>query len=291
MNIGKLWLFLIVILNLQAIYWVNFDISMQKERYRDLCTSERYASLYTFFKKLYKDFQNKKRVTDLLRIPRITHHICLGQNRQWPAEYQHYLESWFDLLPEWQHIIWFDQEVQELLRAYPTWEKHYYAQTNLGARADVARYVILWVYGGLYVDWDQECLQPCFDELHYLSDFYIGIQPLDTHRVQLGIGIIGSIARNPLLARVLNEINEDIPYIILRTGPLYFTSMVYKYAQKYDLDFLVLPPTYFYPCEYEQRGQPPLVWMHPESLAVHHWAGSWIKQPHHALAADGGPYR
>lgn len=274
MNIGKL-LLLILFFNLQAIYWVDFDTSMQKEEYADVCTSARYVPLYTFFKHHYEQFLQTIVPSDELHIPQITHHICLGKNGSWPVEYQDYLSSWFQILPEWQHMIWFDEDVEVLLGSYPEWQAHYYAQTNWGARADVARYVILWEYGGLYVDWDQECLQS-FDDLHYQCDFYIGIQPLDTHRVQLGIGVIGSVAGNPLLKQVLDEINEEIPYIILRTGPLHFTNIFYKYVLQYDLRAVALPPTYFYPCGYEQKGQPAAIWMCPESLAVHHWAGSWL---------------
>jgi len=278
MKVSKVFSVIFIFFNLAALDWVDFDASMRKEQYCDLCTCSRYKPFYNFFKHLYVNFKSTRADSDALRIPRITHHICLGRNGQWPAEYQDYLDSWITVLPAWQHMIWFDHDVEELLRAYPEWAAHYYAQTNWGARADVARYVILWVYGGLYADWDQECLRS-FDDLHYICDLYVGIQPLDTHRVQLGIGVIGSIAGHPLLKRALDEIDETVPFIIYRTGPLHFTIIFYNYVTHYDLCSIALPPTYFYPCGYDQKGKPKTDWLMPESLAVHHWAGSWLTCP------------
>lgn len=271
---------ILLIMPLQAFHFVDFDTAMHRKAYANVCLRDPNASLYTFFKKLYLQGQQVPLNPRMLRISRITHHICLGRGRQWPPEYEQYLQSWLQLLPTWDHMLWFDEEVVSLIRLYPAWYKRYEAETNWAARADIARYLILWVYGGLYVDWDQECLQATgFDDLHHQFDLYAGIQPLDTNRVQLGIGIIGAAAGHPLLQHLLDEIDPSIKPIIMRTGPLYFTRLFCYYVPQWcNLHAIALPASYFYPCGYEQKGQSANMWQQPESMAVHHWAGSWLKK-------------
>ena len=98
--------------------------------------------------------------------------------------------------------------------------------------------------------------------------------------VQLGIGIIGSIAHHPLLQYAIEELRktyQEKQIIIVKTGPIFFTRLLVKYADKLGVYDCVLPASYFYPCGYEQRGTSKEKWCRNESSAVHHWAGSWLK--------------
>ena len=65
-------------------------------------------------------------------------------------------------------------------------------------KSDIARYEIIYRYGGVYIDTDFECLRP-LDFLHYIYDFYTGIQPLDSAYLQLGIGILAAAPAHPYL--------------------------------------------------------------------------------------------
>ena len=71
--------------------------------------------------------------------------------------------------------------------------------------------------------------------------------------------------------------NQHIAQIVAKTGPLHFTYCFMLEAGKDGRRDSALPASYFYPCGYEQRGMSPDCWQMPESYAVHHWAGSWLK--------------
>ena len=157
----------------------------------------------------------------------------------------------------------------------------FHTATKYGEKSDIWRYEILEQFGGLYIDVDMQALES-LEDLHYFYDFYIGIQSLDTTMVQLGIGIFGSRAHHPLLQQCIQELKDTyfdgVKPIILRTGPLFFTKVFIKYAGGFGLHDIALPASYFYPCGYEQKGEVYENWITPESLAVHHWAGSWLSK-------------
>lgn len=130
----------------------------------------------------------------------------------------------------------------------------------------------------MYIDVDFECLQS-LDALHAF-DFYIGIQPLDTTMVQLGIGIIGACPGHPLLKKAIDLLpaNHEKKQIIAKTGPIFFTKVIIDSVALLTERDAILPASYFYPCGYTEKRGAYNDWVKPESLAVHHWAGSWLSQ-------------
>lgn len=149
---------------------------------------------------------------------------------------------------------------------------------NYGEKSDILKWEIIYRYGGVYVDTDYECLNP-LDTLHYTYDFYTGIQPLDTHQVQLGAALYGAHPGHQIMKACVENIknNQHIKPIIVKTGPIHFTRMFSIFAHKGNSKDIALPASYLYPCGYDQKGLHAQVWQQPESYAVHHWAGSWLK--------------
>ena len=152
---------------------------------------------------------------------------------------------------------------------------------NPGEISDMMRYEILHRYGGVYLDFDCECLQS-LESLHYLYDFYIGIQPLDSGLVQLGIGIIGAIPGHPIIKQCIDHIKDhwgDKKYewmATARTGPIYCTKIFYQFSSASNTIDIALPASYFYPLGSTEFTLKKKEWLQQGSFAVHHWAGSWI---------------
>jgi mannosyltransferase OCH1-like enzyme len=238
--------------------------------------------IYNFFKQLYEKYSTPKEEpkqqweveSKQLRIPKIIHQIWLGG--PFPEKYREYQKTWLMHHPDWEFKLWMDEDVE-----YFSFKNRdlFDQATNYGEKSDLWCYEILEQYGGLYIDIDFECLAS-LEILHYLYDFYIGVQPLDTNAVQLGLGIIGSIPHHPLLQRCVQEVRKsyekNIKQIVLKTGPFFFTQLFIRYGGIFGLKDIVLPAGYFYPRGYTQRLSQTREWLRPESLAVHHWAGSWL---------------
>jgi len=72
--------------------------------------------------------------------------------------------SWLRCMPDFLHVLWDDDEALQLFKDYrpdlvPMMEGYPYGVQ----RSDVFRYLVLWVYGGLYTDMDYECIQDITD--------------------------------------------------------------------------------------------------------------------------------
>ncbi|MGC2310855.1 MAG: glycosyltransferase [Candidatus Babeliaceae bacterium] len=254
--------------------YVDFDESMQAQKYAHIIKRGAGENVYEIFKKVYEK-NNFLRVKpeENIKIPRIIHQIWIQGNP--PAEFTYVSDSWQKYHPSWRYVLWTDKEIKKL-KYLP--HDLYDAAVNYGEKSDIARYAILYEYGGLYADFDEECLQAC-DALHYRYDFYIGIQPLDTNTVQVGIGIIGAVPGHPLLKYVIDSLHNahHIPQIVAKTGPIFFTYVFCSVIFNISGINIALPASYFYPRGYTQNADK-RIWQKPESLAVHHWAGSWLKK-------------
>lgn len=287
---------------INAFRFVDFDISMQSERYASIVERGYNKQLLHFFSALYR--QQKKKVlkkSDIaLHIPNIMHHVWFGKPLS--DEFKQLRKTWTDMHHDWIYILWTDrasnddqavvvrsfEELQELLDHGFTQrivvltdtlafnnKVHFDNASNYGERSDILKWEIVYRYGGVYIDTDFECYRP-LNELHYLFDFYTCLQPLDTGMVQLGAALFAARPYHPILARCVQDITPGEGPIIVRTGPIHFTNVCINTLVHSEGYNIVLPSSYFYPCGYEESLQCPYIWKKPESFGVHHWAGSWL---------------
>lgn len=287
---------------------VDFDISMQTSAYSTLLSSQpHYHQELNFFKSLY-DRNNLKQlaVQKECKIPKIIHHIWLGSELR--EKDQELYQSWRTNNEDWTFIFWTDntknyakgdiiissfEELEHILATHVHEPLHivvdiknlifenrvYLDQSNnYGEKSDILRYEIVYRFGGVYVDCDFECYKE-LALLHHMYDFYTGLQPLDTNRVQLGCALFGAIPNHPILRSCVENIkyNRHIPQIVAKTGPIFFTREFYRVAGRTTLKDIAFPASYFYPCGYEERYKPKSLWCKVESFATHHWAGSWLE--------------
>lgn len=226
------------------------------------------------FDKTISDFQEHE-----LRIPKIIHQIWLGGS--FPEKCKALQASWKKCNPDWQYYLWTEKEIDDLGL---TNKNKYDAAINYGEKSDIARYEILYRFGGLYVDTDFECLQS-FDLLHCLCDFYAGIA-YDKKFIVFN-GLIGSKPGHPILKSCIDALfsapprgNNSVTDIMTRTGPYFFTSQILEHIHAYEDKIVLFPVSYFYPwpnysLDVHSRDEIER-WFKPESLAVHHWHRSWF---------------
>lgn len=264
--------------------YVDFDRSMSNDKYADAITSPRTLNdvgmsgqqVYNFFRSLYIK-NNFLTITParVPKIPRIMHFIWVGG--QVPEKFKKLQQGWVEQHPDWECHVWRDKDIETFgFTNYDLMKQ----SRNPGTISDLMRYEILYRYGGVYIDFDFECLQP-LDELSYLYDFYIGIQPLDCGFVQLGTGLIGSIPGHPLLKKVITTIRaswskseDDIPK---ETGPVCFTKIFLAHADTSELIDVALPVHYLYPLGCHEYDMFREKWLYEGSFGIHRWAASWLK--------------
>jgi mannosyltransferase OCH1-like enzyme len=215
-------------------------------------------------------------LNDDYKIPRIIHQIWLGGPV--PEKYKIWLESWQNI-KGWEYRLWTDKEVEQLSLFN---SDLYQSAPNYGEKADVLRYELLYLFGGLYVDTDMYCTNPDFFEFaHQQYSFYAGIEPIEACDFSIGNSIMGSAPGHPLMEKIVTDLKDFVANCnhtgtVEKTGPRYITSQLYKHISLLGNDGLVFPPTFFYPITVVERSELPHI-LKPENAGIHFYESSWRK--------------
>lgn len=265
--------------------------------------------LYNFLKSLYeKNHPSNILTNEKPKIPFITHMIWSGI--AFPKKYHLFRKSWLEKQPHWTHIFWVDnqenyifgdylEDISSLkddllngkyagktividfrkLQLYN--QKFYDCANNVGEKTDILKYELVYLFGGVYIDIDFECIN-ALDVLNKKYDFYVGIQPLD-ETLALGAALFAGLPGDPILKYSIDTIKNDNhkKTVIERTGPIHFTQSFWTLAEKVPGKVIAFPASYFYPIGIRKkhlRRSQVLQLLKSESFALHHWAGSWIEE-------------
>ena len=176
-------------------------------------------------------------------IPPILHRIWPGVDPM-PEVFSKWGEEWKRLHPSWQHHCWLPGMLEGWMQnqhVYDAAEVHD-PKDLFRFRAGVARWEILYRYGGVYVDTDSEPLRP-MDELLEKEIFFIqSPNQLDT----VTDCLIGTVPGHPFFKQLLDAIEqsvidhrqpdyirkEGVPTpILLTVGPWFLTREIEKYGR------------------------------------------------------------
>lgn len=222
-------------------------------------------------------------------IPAILHQTWKDENI--PEKFQAYAQSWRDHNPDWDYMLWTDEDNRELIEQYyPQYLDMYDAFPSKIQRVDAARYFILHRFGGVYADLDFECLRP-FDEVISNAQCVFGQEPeahaRDVYRTSavLSNALMASVPEHPVWPAVWETMRRRAERsggrrgttdVLRTTGPAMLDFAVRKrYAG--NAPVTVYPPDAFFPKvadKYRQHTQ-----FSVQPFAVHHWANTWIKKP------------
>jgi len=269
--------------SLSAFVYYPFDRAMRVSadlRYVDDDKMHAYVGMdgrqvYDFFKHMYEADQAAVQREKRRTIPKIIHQIWIGKT--FPHEFSLFQESCKCLHPDWEYKLWTLDDLATLTLS----NKEFIKQSkNPGEISDLLRYEILYQFGGVYLDCDIECLT-ALDELHEYYDLYVGLQPLDTGYVQLGIGVIGACPGHPMIKAAIDGVAQNWHNRLyrhmatVRTGPLYFTK-IFINNHSSDQRNIALPSFYFYPLGSIAFEIDRATWQKMGVYTVHHWAKSWL---------------
>jgi hypothetical protein len=118
--------------------------------------------------------------------------------------------------PEYTHIIMDDDDIKNFLKRYYDEDVLYTFNSlkNGAHKADLARYCILYIYGGLYMDIKVELIKPLSEIFNKGNNvFYSVISNFGDHIHQ---AIIKTPARNPLFLSLIDYIvNKKNPFMYI----------------------------------------------------------------------------
>ena len=194
-------------------------------------------------------------------IPRIIHQIWLQGSEVIPEHYKEYQRSIIYKHPEWEYYLWSESSINQILTSDQL--EVYNSMIYLHQKVDYARYIILYLYGGVYIDMDVKAHQPLDTLLERFGNHNLIISKTNSNYIEnmigcggnkhcLNNGIIFSCKGNDNLGELIAHINNnyDCPEWLPRelciqhtTGPIKFTDLLNNKP-----DVLILDPEFLEPC-------------------------------------------
>jgi len=230
-------------------------------------------------------------------IPKIIHQIW-GGDKQLPEYFKMLSETWINSHPEWKYEFWDDNRIDRFVQEhYPEYLEMFRGFTYNMQRWDTIRYLILDKTGGVYADFDSECLLP-LDKLMEAKDCWFALLPLENHKRNtnnplLSTAIVGQPPNHPFIQQIIKKIFSDfkqtefttvldkIQDTIGSTGPIKITTVYEKYPNK--MDVYLMPHKYIaaYTSEetrsiIEGLESEELEKRIEEAYAVHYFFNAWI---------------
>lgn len=188
-------------------------------------------------------------------IPKILHQVWEGVAEPIvPTRLKILSETWKKHNPEWNYLLWNAEKMNFFIKEhFPYYWETYSNFKYAVQRWDAIRYMLLYVYGGIYVDLDTECFKNIESIFTSNKNIYIGLEPYD-HILYgypnplIGNAFLASTPKQEFWLNILDTINENNikykcisrkgDYVLRTTGPL----MISEVVEKYKDDIHLLPP-------------------------------------------------
>jgi len=246
-----------------------------------------------FLEEKLKKVQNRK-----MKIPKIIHqiYVCKDSQGKIPEDLLELSKTWRSLHPDWEYRFWDKESIDDFLREYyPDFIPYYYEFPYDVQRWDSIRYLILYHFGGLYVDMDYECIEP-IDSLLDDSTCCMGLEPSE-HAIEnrkniiLGNALMASVPRHPYFDTIIKTIKQGemrrFPNKALQvmetTGPFMLTRMYENYPNKDEITLLpaeLIAPLCITEIQdfLQDKITEEMELKVERAFAIHYFGGSWHSQ-------------
>lgn len=189
------------------------------------------------------------------KIPKIIHQIWSGKYNPLPKHFRMMGETWKEHHPDWDYQFWDEERMNRFIHDYyPQYWDIYLSFPYDVQRWDAIRYLILDRIGGMYVDFDVECLKP-HDQLFMDKTCCFSAEP-ERHRerfkrdVYFNNALMACVPEHPFMKIIVDKVFSykpsifDLPSsqrffeIMTTTGPLLLVDIYEKYPHK-DKIFII----------------------------------------------------
>lgn len=149
-------------------------------------------------------------------------------------------------------------KIRKLLREFDEeLLEHYNRVKTYAQKSDIARYVIVYLYGGIYVDTDFQCIKN-IDNLFgdNVDMFYIPFK--DILGMRVFNGVFGAKRNHEMLRITIDNMKKRLRKgrnITFTTGTAMFYDSIMEYHNRYPLDnkYIILSHLQLLPCDVLQK--------------------------------------
>jgi len=185
-----------------------------------------------------------------------------------PDAYEAYWNAWQRQFPSCEFRTWTDQDMEGLELSRPALER----LSSSVCKADLARYEILYKFGGIYLDCDIMPYQ------HFCPEDFVAQLTVcnETESPEYcSIGFIGAPKGHALFLELIDHISNshiDEMRPNISTGPWLFGRHLENYPHRR------LPPAAFYPYLYDEPQSSTWARSLASTFGIHIWGGSWLPE-------------
>jgi mannosyltransferase OCH1-like enzyme len=160
-------------------------------------------------------------------------------NQKMPDKYLTNLETFKKLNPDWDIFFWDNNKIDQLLLShFSNYREKFWKLKRVIIKCDVARFMVLYFYGGIYIDLDFYCIKP----LNELLEFDILIfREIPEHEYRGGQLLNGFVGMTPFrkdclewINRMFDNLNSESSatdiFVMDTTGP----RAMYEFFKDYD---------------------------------------------------------
>ena len=229
-------------------------------------------------------------------IPKIIHQIWEGRTEPLPDAWQQLGETWKNCHSDWQYMLWVGNRMEAFITEnYPDFEAIYSNYQYNVQRWDAIRYLILYKMGGLYADFDYECLDAFDDYITNDGRCYFSMEP-EAHCRAFGKDLYFNNAlmitppNHPFFEHIIKRLIETpVQYtgnkfhdVLTSTGPLMLTALYEGFSNKSLVNLLpaelVSPWSKMDVQNYASDGadEGALEKKLEKAIAIHYFGGSWV---------------
>lgn len=208
-------------------------------------------------------------------IPKIIHYCWFGGNPL-PELEQRCIQSWKQLLPDYELKLWNESNFDLNLNQYV---RDAYDSKKYAFVTDYVRLFALYNFGGIYMDTDVEVIQN-FDEFLSLEGFS-GFESID----YVPTGVIAAKAKHPFILELLNEYANRNFYVNknklnLTTNVVYITNAALKHGLIQNGEQQTVANVTYYPSDFfcARNLVDGKIEITKNTYCVHHHSGSWVNK-------------
>ena len=198
-------------------------------------------------------------------IPKIFHRIWFG-DKPIPEIYEQWWAGWRRQYPDYEFRTWRDADVANL----PLTAAKIAEAQGAARKSDIARYEILFTFGGIYLDCD---VMP-YHRYDFESESASLIVCNETRETTYcSIGFMAAEPAHNIFAEAIERLmsmNLNCKPVNHETGPWFFGSILPRHAHKR------LPSEAFYPYLYNEPLSATIGKPLARTYGIHVWGSSWL---------------
>jgi mannosyltransferase OCH1-like enzyme len=235
-----------------------------------------------------------------MKIPKIIHQIWFQGEDNIPPNLLEHHNTWIKINPDYEIIVWDQIKIENLVNKQDKWIKEtYFFYSKMIQKIDFAKYVILYNYGGIYMDMDIKCIQS-LNNTPNITDSDIILSYMETLLFQkiiiscllqkyimddyINNGTIMCVPKTELMLLTMKEASQrknlpdffNVFHVYYTTGPLCLTIAYHKMIKNTNKTH-ILNKSYFENCDiFDFKNN--TCEIPTNAIGIHYYANGWTSK-------------